>query len=133
MAIEEIKIGTDLVTVFTTLTSPYLSGAGLESTVLGKIVERVQGPVLKKLILGLAVFGILFLIGFVPGIAAIVDVMMTSYEIPESLGSKIKAYIFLVGIATLVVSFVLMVILWPVNYFLSRRDEENARRKDLFQ
>ncbi len=129
----DINLGKDLTTVFTTLICPYISGAGLESTVLGKIVERVQTTLLKRLILGLAVFGIIFFTGYFPQVEAIVDVMMNSYEIPESLGNKTKAYIFLVGIATLLVSVILMVLLWPLNYFLSRRNEDNARRKALFQ
>lgn len=130
----DIDLGTQMATVFTTLLGPYLSGLALEtSTVLGLIVGKIQRPFLRQLFLGIAIFSILFFVGFIPVISDGVDVWIDHINMVQFLGSKAKAYIFLVGIATFVVSFFLLVILSPFNLLLSRKGAEDVRKQPLFQ
>ncbi|MCH8011951.1 MAG: hypothetical protein IIA61_08405 [Candidatus Marinimicrobia bacterium] len=129
----KIDLGASLTTLFTTVACPYISGVALESTILGKVVAGVKRPFVRHLFLGLGCFAIIFILGFVAPISDFLESLIERHDMTTYFGDKIKAYVFLIGIATLAVSLTLTIILFPIDWLLTRKDESNVRRKPLFR
>jgi len=90
-------------------------------------VSGVNSLRLRRLFLGLALFAIVFGLGFTPVLSGTFHSAMTMYGMLSFFSKPFLAFLFLVGIGTFLASVVLLLLLSVIGSPLSRRDERSFR------